>query len=513
MSWLRTAAATDTGYMRTVNQDLALASNDLAAVADGMGGHLGGEIAARVAVEQLLEAYQRDHTTDGLIAAVRAANDAVYRLSRSDRNVRGMGTTLTAAALVGDEPDGQLRMALVNVGDSRAYLLDRQERRVLQLTEDHSVVEEMVRNGELTPEEAAVHPHRHVLTRAVGIEAGIEPDCWELDLEPGSRLLLCSDGLTNELDEQEIAEVLLGEANIDKAANRLVRLALRRGGTDNITVVVLDVLAGERPADGEGIVVVPEAVPGAPGPASPAGTPEITEAIAVVPAGGSAAGSKGADDTGTGTGAGARPGPSGGATPDTAQVPLSELAPHVPRARPIVLVPRAKRGKGQRDRILTTRVVLFVLLFAAVLGGTAGVVVWYNQAGFFVGLDHGHVTIFQGRPGGVLWFRPSVVERTSLTPSDLFISVRPYVRDGLTASSYQDARTLVHELALEGTRPRPRPSTTTTTAPLVTTTTTGGVVPPASVTTTAPTSTSTSTTTTATTTTTAPTTTTTRPKK
>ena len=327
MSWLRTAVATDTGYLRTVNQDLALASADLAVVADGMGGHLGGEIAARVAVEELLAAFERDRTTDGLIAAVRVANDAVYRRSRSDRNVRGMGTTLTAAALVGDEPDGQLRLALVNVGDSRGYLVDRQERRVVQLTEDHSVVEEMVRNGELTPAEAAVHPHRHVLTRALGIEPGIEPDCWELDLEPGSRLLLCSDGLTNELDEQEIAEVLLDEPNIDKSAAQLVRLALRRGGTDNITVVVLDVLAGERPAGSGEVIVVPAAAPGAagsPAAASPAGTLEITEAIAVLPG----------ESTGAGAGAAA------GSRPERE----AEREPE-PQARP-----RAPRGPPSRRR-------------------------------------------------------------------------------------------------------------------------------------------------------------------
>ena len=174
MSRLRTAAATDTGYLRSTNQDVALATSDLAAVADGMGGHLGGEVAARIAVEQLLETYRRDRTTDGLLAAVGAANSAVYSRSQSDRNLRGMGTTLTAAAYIGDEPGGKLRLALVNVGDSRAYLVDRSERRVHKLTEDHSVVEEMVRSGELTPEEAAVHPHRHILTRALGIEPSIE---------------------------------------------------------------------------------------------------------------------------------------------------------------------------------------------------------------------------------------------------------------------------------------------------------------------------------------------------
>ena len=168
VSRLKTAAATHTGYLRTTNQDLALATTDLAAVADGMGGHVGGEVAARIAVEHLLEAYRRDRTTEGLLAAVQDANQAIYYRSKSERNLRGMGTTLTAVAVVGEEPDGQVRLALVNVGDSRGYLLDRPEARVHKLTEDHSVVEEMVRSGELTPEEAFVHPHKHILTRGSG---------------------------------------------------------------------------------------------------------------------------------------------------------------------------------------------------------------------------------------------------------------------------------------------------------------------------------------------------------
>ena len=130
MSWLRTAVATDTGYLRTANQDLALASADLAVVADGMGGH--ARRRDRRPSRRQRSCWRPSNgigRRTGLVAAVRVANDAVYRRSRSDRNVRGMGTTLTAAALVGDEPDGQLRLALVNVGDSRGYLVDRQERR------------------------------------------------------------------------------------------------------------------------------------------------------------------------------------------------------------------------------------------------------------------------------------------------------------------------------------------------------------------------------------------------
>jgi len=482
VSWLRTAAATDTGYLRVTNQDVALATNDLAAVADGMGGHLGGEVAARIAVEQLLEAYRRDRTTDGLLAAVAAANSAVYARSKSDRNLRGMGTTLTAAAFIGDEPDGQLRVALVNVGDSRAYLVDWRERRVHKLTEDHSVVEEMVRSGELTLEEAAVHPHRHILTRALGIEPSIEPDCWELDLEPGSRLLLCSDGLTNELGEQDIAKVLLDEADAEKAASELVRLALHRGGIDNVTVVVLDVLAGETPAVSDDVVVIPVALSGVPVQASGA----ITEAVALTAAGGAAVSSSPAGQLSSPAGQPSSPtgqpsSPAG--QPIVAKgslaVPMTTAPPRVlevpsvgatPRAsRPMVLV-KAKRRKEHRDRIFTIRVALFVLVFVAILGSTAGVVVWFDKASFYVGLDRGYVTIFQGRPGGLLWLEPSVVERTTITPSDLLSSNVVYLKQGMEESSYQAARNLVRSLSLERTVIIPSESTTTTTF-LATTTT------------------------------------------
>ncbi len=514
MSRLRTAAATDTGYLRVTNQDLALTSSDLAAVADGMGGHLGGEVAARMAVEQLLQSFRNDRTTDGLISAVRAANDAVYSRSRSDRNLHGMGTTLTAAAIVGEGPDGQLRLALVNVGDSRAYLVNSQERRVHRLTEDHSVVEEMVRSGELTEDEAAVHPHRHILTRALGIEAGIEPDCWELDLDPGSRLLLCSDGLTNELAEQEIAEVLVGEADADKAASELVRRALNRGGTDNVTVVVLDVLPDEVTTGDADVIVIPAAVAGAPEAASVAGTAEITEAVAVMPpatvsdgpsarAGQAAA----AEEIAL---AGAATTKVGGQT-----IPPAVDSPESPHARPILLV-RAKRPKGPRDRIVTVRVVLFVLVFVAVLGSVAGVVVWYNKASYFVGLDHGHVTIFQGRPGGLLWFKPVVVEKTSLTGADLLSSNLVYLHEGMEETSYQAARNLVHGLSLEHSRLASTESTTTTTVTpttIVTPATLGAVATPSTVTpTTAPPPTTPATTTLPATTV-ATTTTTTRPKQ
>jgi len=448
VSRLRTAAATHTGYLRTTNQDLALATSDLAAVADGMGGHLGGEVAARIAVEHLLEAYRRDRTTQGLLAAVSDANLAIYDRSKADRNLRGMGTTLTAAALVGDEADGQLRLALVNVGDSRGYLLDRAEERVHKLTEDHSVVEEMVRSGELTPDEAAVHPHKHILTRALGIEPSIEVDCWELDLQPGSLLLLCSDGLTNELGEQEIARVLIDGGDVETAASELVRLALQRGGTDNVTVVVVEVLGGDDSSESDEVVVLPEAVGGTSEPAVAGESAAVTEAVALASPIRQAA---------------ALPPPAPTAVHPAAKSSVTAARPAY--TRPMVLVPqkrRQRRQRSRRDRIVTIRVAVFMLLFVAVLGGAAGVVVWFNNASFFVGLDRGYVAIFQGRPGGLLWFKPSVVERTTLKPTELLASNVVYLKLGMEESSYQAARNLVRDLSLERARLTPAPVTTTT---------------------------------------------------
>ena len=286
-------------------------------------------------------------------------------------------------------------------------------------------------------------------------------------------------------------------------------LALRRGGTDNITVVVLDVLAGERPAGSDEVIVVPAAAPGAagsPAAASPAGTLEITEAIAVLPGEDTGAGAGASAGAGAGAGAGGEAGAGAAGTPpgptratlETAQIPVAEDAPRVAHSRPLLLVPKEKRESGQqRDRIVTFRVVLFVLLFAAVLGGTAGVVVWYNQAGFFVGIDHGEVTIFQGRPGGFLWFKPAVVERTGISSSGLFALDLPYLRQGVTANSYEAARDFVHDILVQRASETTTTTTTstTTTLPPVTTTTIGGGTPPLSVTTTTVPATTTTTTT------------------
>ena len=215
MNELRAGSATHVGRVRSVNQDMVLERPNLYAVADGMGGHAGGEVAARLAVETLEAAFGRSPTSVGLREAVAEANVAVWRESQVHPDLHGMGTTLTALAVV-DESGGQATLALANVGDSRAYLFSRGA--LTQITFDHSLAEERVRLGEMTEAEAAVHPQRHILTRALGVSADVQVDVWELGAPRGTRVLLCSDGLSNEVGPEEIAAILERETDPADAA-------------------------------------------------------------------------------------------------------------------------------------------------------------------------------------------------------------------------------------------------------------------------------------------------------
>lgn len=238
---LRWGLASDVGRIRKENQDRSVATGQLFAVADGMGGHAGGATAAQVAVETLRTTFEASPSAGGLHDAIRAANAAILERAAEDRSLHGMGTTLTALALV-DNGDGSELLHLANVGDSRAYLLRGGD--LFQLTEDHSMVEEMVRAGELSADEAASHPARHVLTRVLGVDPDVTPDAWEIELRDGDRILLCSDGLVNEVDDDSIAAILQAETDPDGAARTLVETARANGGSDNITVIVVDIGPG-----------------------------------------------------------------------------------------------------------------------------------------------------------------------------------------------------------------------------------------------------------------------------
>jgi serine/threonine protein phosphatase PrpC len=225
------AAASDIGRVRDGNEDSFLNEAPLFAVADGMGGHRGGDVASRLALETL-EVVNK-HGRGTLVEQVLDANRAVFERSSRDPAVAGMGTTLTAAVAEA----GRLRLA--HVGDSRAYLLRGAELRML--TEDHTLVHRMVASGEISPQEAEVHPHRSVLTRALGTAPDVQVDEVVIDAEDGDRILLCTDGLTGMVGDDEIRAVLRDEREPRDAVKRLVRAANAGGGVDNITVVILDI--------------------------------------------------------------------------------------------------------------------------------------------------------------------------------------------------------------------------------------------------------------------------------
>ncbi|HUL85330.1 MAG TPA: Stp1/IreP family PP2C-type Ser/Thr phosphatase [Actinomycetota bacterium] len=234
--------ATDVGRVREGNEDAFAIEPPLYAVADGMGGHRGGEVASQLALQTIVERFRAGQGS--LADQVQAANRAVYERSATDRKVTGMGTTLTAATVAGD------RAHLVHVGDSRAYLLRAGALR--QLTEDHTLVNRMLKAGEITEREAAVHPHRNVILRALGQDPDVAIDEQDVGLIEGDRLLLCSDGLTVMVPEDQLQAILEATAGApQEAAERLVRAANGAGGIDNITVVVLDVLEGDPPVTGD----------------------------------------------------------------------------------------------------------------------------------------------------------------------------------------------------------------------------------------------------------------------
>lgn len=235
------SALTDIGRVRTHNEDSVLAQPPLFVVADGLGGHEAGEVASSIAVETLRDHAPRRPDAPALARAVKAANRAVLRAAKEGVGRVGMGTTMTAAIVEGT------RVAIAHVGDSRAYLLH--DGRLERLTEDHSMVADMIRRGQLTEEESRVHPNRSVITRALGTDSNMTADAFEVDAEPGDRLLLCSDGLTSMLEDARIGEVLGAYRDPTVVGQALIAEANEAGGHDNISVIVIDIEGA--PAGGE----------------------------------------------------------------------------------------------------------------------------------------------------------------------------------------------------------------------------------------------------------------------
>ncbi|MGH9217543.1 MAG: hypothetical protein ACRDZS_14900, partial [Acidimicrobiales bacterium] len=311
-----------------------------------------------------------------------------------------------------------------------------------QLTEDHSLVADLVREGTLSPEEAAVHPQRNIVTRAIGVNDRVPVDTLTAEPVAGDRYLLCSDGLFNEVPEPGIAAVLHRVEDPAEAADELVRLAVEGGGRDNITVVVVDVIDDGGRAEAASAALAAGAPSGLVGRAEPAGMTTGTE-----------------DGTAAGT-----------------DVPLETLTTNGSEERG-----GAGRGGGgiesrPQGRRLTWRVLVFSLILLALVGGAFATIQWYGRSTYFVGFEGDRVAIFKGRPGGVLWINPVLEETTDIERSLVPADARDDLEAGKEQSSLDDAHGYVDRLseradalAAETTTTTTRP-TTTTSAPRTTTT-------------------------------------------
>jgi len=382
-----------TGLVRGNNEDAFLVDpgHALFAVADGVGGHRGGEVASRTAIEALRAAVAGGRSVQD---AITSANQAVIERARADVDLTGMGTTMTAMVVAGGR-----QVLIGHVGDSRAYLLhDGALRRV---TEDHSLVEELVREGRLTPEQAESHPRRNIVTRALGLDEPVEVDVYPLDVVNGDRIILCSDGLTTMVRERDIERIARSEPDPQRAAEQLVDAANTAGGEDNTSVVIVDVL-----------------------------DVDDVDAPATEPA-----------------------------TPPPSPARIMTPAPEVPP-------PATGDSWPKRVRNGLLLFVPLILVLAIAVGGVG----WYARRSYYVGFAGNRVVIYQGVPGGVLGWNPTVDETTQIAAADLTPIDHDRVAGGAARGSLGDARRFVARLQA-GIDATTTTTTTTTTRPRATTTT------------------------------------------
>lgn len=243
---MKTFSITDIGQRREMNQDYVFTSEkpvgnlpNLFLVADGMGGHNAGDYASRYTVETIVEVISKSDRTEPvslLEEAVQTANGCLLARAGEDEGRKGMGTTIVALTILGN------RMYIANVGDSRLYVVNQ---KIQQITRDHSLVEEMVRMGEMDKEVAKDHPDRNIITRAIGALPEVMIDFFEVEIEKGDIILMCSDGLTNMVEDEEIRNIIMGQRDTVEKAEKLVDTANQNGGKDNITVIVIEPFGNE----------------------------------------------------------------------------------------------------------------------------------------------------------------------------------------------------------------------------------------------------------------------------
>ena len=360
-------------------------------VADGMGGHQGGEVAANLAVRAVAKA-ERGSVSD-LRNAVVEANRLVHETAIAQPELHGMGTTLTALAV--DQHGEGHQFVVLNVGDSRVYRY--RDNQLEQLTEDHSYVAELVRRGEIDDEAASVHPYRNMLTRAIGVHPDVEIDEWLIEPAVGDRFVLCSDGLTNELDDSAIAEKLANTEDPGVIAKALVAAANEHGGRDNSTVLIVDVQA-EPLTDND----------------------ELREV---------------AEDNSVDLG-------------HKEEEPLDASASATGEA--FEMQPRASTIKQRSWLYDQVRISLGAALITLVLTVTTAAMVitigWYARSGYHVDVVANHVVIQKGRAGGLLWFEPTLEQWTQIQISELSDADQSRLANSGHMSTLNEAQSFVATL-------------------------------------------------------------------
>jgi len=434
-------AATHEGRVRPSNQDAMHAGDGLFIVADGMGGHRAGEIASELTVDELAgHVYE---SVEELAEAVRQANALVVARSRSDAALQGMGTTVCALALVGGPT---ARALLANVGDSRAYRC--RAGAIEQLTVDHSYVADLVRRGALSSEQAEIHPYRNMLTRAIGIGDELDVDTWELEVEPADRFLLCTDGLFNELTDDEIAAVLARQTDPGEAAGELITNANERGGRDNVTVVVVDVTDTDaEPAAADGEPVVEDSVP----------EPPATQAFdvgALLEAEAQAAGPPGpAGDAGGGP----APSPIARSVDVSAETrPLATITAELPAVapdadeEPEVFRYEAPARRARRGRRIPTGLAVAISAFiVAVLLVALTIAGLWARSGTHLGFVGDELVVMEGRDGGFLWFDETVSARTGVRRAELTVEQAQQL-DGRSVADVAEAVAVAERALRDG---------------------------------------------------------------
>lgn len=433
---LRYAARSDIGLVRSNNQDSAYAGPHLLMVADGMGGHAGGDVASSIAVAALAplddEAHGPDDALDELDAALHAAQDELLARAKADADLGGMGTTVTALLRAGN------KLVMAHIGDSRAYLLRDGE--LNQVTIDHTFVQHLVNTGKITLEEAAHHPQRSVVMRVLGdFDMEIIPDLSVREARPGDRWLLCSDGLSGVVSAETIAETMDSITDVNACADRLVQLALRGGGPDNVTVIVADVVDLDDLPDGAAPTTAATVV------GSAALYRNVPTSAADGPAARAASLARAASE------------------PTTAGDLPDDDAPQ----------PRRRRG----------RALLVVVLALVVLGGAGYAGYRWTQTQYYVGIADGKVAIYRGIDQSIGPVRLSeVVEESQLQVASLAPFVQDRLAQSIVATSLADARSHVQiiqsEAAMAGTAPSasasPSPSSSPGSSTAPTTSTSAG---------------------------------------